>query len=211
MKSRGRGNLNGSPDAARNRPVGMSQAQSFSQPAGGQFPFEPGGAPGLVYENAACHKANGSRAAILPSLWLVGRGEDKASLRPTPGRSGREQPAPPGSPDMKLCRRCAQEKPLEGFYKSAINPDGRCSICRPCHLAYSKALVEAKRRGGPRPYYTLPHLRPPRQKASPADRVIELTAQQLQRWKKMAPRANPVTRRLGIYDLWRSYVAVVNQ
>ena len=35
----------------------------------------------------------------------------------------------------KLCNSCKIRKPISDFYKSVVNKDGHCGICKPCHNA----------------------------------------------------------------------------
>lgn len=48
---------------------------------------------------------------------------------------------------MKTCTTCKQEKPLNSFYKSIDQKDGRTLICAPCARAKNQAHRAAKRAG----------------------------------------------------------------
>lgn len=47
--------------------------------------------------------------------------------------------------DLKTCRRCGTEKPLSEFHKDSGNKDGRCSYCKECNKAKTRAWSAANK------------------------------------------------------------------
>lgn len=48
---------------------------------------------------------------------------------------------------MKVCKKCNETKPLEGFYISKSNKDGRQGICKGCRNAITAEWVKAHPEG----------------------------------------------------------------
>lgn len=46
--------------------------------------------------------------------------------------------------ELKTCKKCGLEKPVDDFYSGAQTKDGRSSSCKDCVKAAAKARREAK-------------------------------------------------------------------
>ena len=40
---------------------------------------------------------------------------------------------------QKVCKQCGAEKSFADFYRDARNPDGLIAVCKPCHIARTRA------------------------------------------------------------------------